>query len=520
MEIPLVKRVIVVTTAYPSAGQPYRNMFVHTRLRHYLRRGIETVVLVIDNSLAVSTSRTFEGVTVLEGNAEYAAGELEKRKLDTVLIHFISPGWFRTLRPVLKGRRTIVWLHGFEAEAWHRRWYNATGSYKDLQNLVGKRTTTYAARRRFFRDLVEAEDLDLHFVAVSDWFFQHVLVPDAGIPADRCTVIPNPVDLELYPYRRKRAEDRLRILTIRPFTSPTYGNDLVVRAILHLRASPVFDQLRFSVIGEGPLFEDLVKPLRELENVNLVNRMLEPHEIAEEHSRHGVFLSPGRGDSQGVSRCEAMASGLVPVSSAVSAVPEFVADGVTGLLAPPEDWKGLADRIEQLAADPDLFLRLSDQAAAAARRQCGSDTIIEREIELILGTGLPTVASTGLARSQSESLQLALQDIDGEFARALRRLSVELRDRDSLVASLEKQLASSEETSEMRKRSFIKSRERARALEASLKRRMTELASVSGEADSLRAELDETKLALARRETPSEWIRRGAFLLKAGLRRG
>jgi glycosyltransferase involved in cell wall biosynthesis len=42
------------------------------------------------------------------------------------------------------------------------------------------------------------------------------------------------------------------------------------------------------------------------------------------------------------------------VGSAVSAIPEVVADGVSGLLVPPRDPAALAEALAALLADPDL----------------------------------------------------------------------------------------------------------------------------------------------------------------------
>ena len=55
---------------------------------------------------------------------------------------------------------------------------------------------------------------------------------------------------------------------------------------------------------------------------------------------------------------QAAAAGIPLVASRIGGIPEFVDDGVTGLLVPPEDPAALAAAIERVLADP---------AAAAAR---------------------------------------------------------------------------------------------------------------------------------------------------------
>lgn len=81
--------------------------------------------------------------------------------------------------------------------------------------------------------------------------------------------------------------------------------------------------------------------------------------------------------------CEAISSGLVAVSSNIAAIPEFVDDGRTGLLAPPEDYVGLADRIESLYFDHEKFQKLSQSGAREMVKQCGQVATIGQEIELV-----------------------------------------------------------------------------------------------------------------------------------------
>jgi glycosyltransferase involved in cell wall biosynthesis len=88
-------------------------------------------------------------------------------------------------------------------------------------------------------------------------------------------------------------------------------------------------------------------------------------------------------DTQGVSRDEAMSAGLVPVTSRVGAIPEFVDDSC-GCLAEPEDAAGLAAAIAGLYHSPDLFMALSAAAAGRVRRQSAQDIIIDRELHLIV----------------------------------------------------------------------------------------------------------------------------------------
>ena len=105
-------------------------------------------------------------------------------------------------------------------------------------------------------------------------------------------------------------------------------------------------------------------------------------EIAQLHKEYGIFIVPTRMDAQGVSRDEAMSSGLIPVTNAVTAIPEFVDDSC-GILAPGEDYMAMADGIDELYHKPELFLQMSANAAARIRSQTSKEHTIDRELMLI-----------------------------------------------------------------------------------------------------------------------------------------
>jgi glycosyltransferase involved in cell wall biosynthesis len=201
---------------------------------------------------------------------------------------------------------------------------------------------------------------------------------------DECDyeVLPNPIDTDLFAYTRKAPEDRFSILSIRPYDSPTYANDMAVSAVLQLAKHPSFERVRFTFIGDGPLFERTLAPLEGLANVNIQRRFLSQAEIAREHRRHGIFLVPTRLDTHGVSRDEAMASGLVPVTNALNVVREFV-DEDSAALAPPDDAAALANEISRMFDDPSLFLGRSAAAAERVRRQRGHEVVIPAELSLL-----------------------------------------------------------------------------------------------------------------------------------------
>ena len=70
---------------------------------------------------------------------------------------------------------------------------------------------------------------------------------------------------------------------------------------------------------------------------------------------------------------EAAAMGVCCLATNVSAIPELVRDGETGVLVPPEDPRSLAEAIERLARDPALRERLGLAAEEDVRTRFSAD---------------------------------------------------------------------------------------------------------------------------------------------------
>jgi glycosyltransferase involved in cell wall biosynthesis len=293
-------------------------------------------------------------------------------------VHFLDEGMWDAIRDAAETTRTVVWVHGADIQPYERRAFNYT---TPAEHERAKRES--AARQVFWQRVVARAPESMHLVFVSRSFAQEAW-SDLGmrLPDTRWQVIHNPIDDELFMGPPKEEQARLRILSIRPHESRIYANDLVAAVIRGLSAYPEFSSIRFHLVGEGPLFDENFAGLAAFENVKIERRLLRQDEIAALHREHGVFLVPTRGDTQGVSRDEAMASGLVPVTNLVGAVGEFTDPGVA-VLAGAEDVEGMVAGIRQLLADPAGFLRMSRAAASRVRAQSAADRVVDQELSAL-----------------------------------------------------------------------------------------------------------------------------------------
>ena len=93
-----------------------------------------------------------------------------------------------------------------------------------------------------------------------------------------------------------------------------------------------------------------------------------------------VFVMCSLWEGLGLVFLEAMAAGLPVLATRVSAVPEVVVEGRTGLLVPPSDDRALADAMLALARDPALRARLGAAGAERVAEAFGLERMVEETL--------------------------------------------------------------------------------------------------------------------------------------------
>lgn len=367
---------LLLTNHYPSYDDLYRNGFVHSRVTAYREHAVGVDIFRLRKNEPVAWHE-FHNIDVTTGSGKALQLLLASGAYKHVLVHFLSEDMWEILEEFIDQIKVTVWLHGAEVQPWWRREYNY-----DSEDKLAAAKVESDKRLSFWKKLLNPVPENLKLVFVSQYFAEEVM-EDVGVQlqSSQYEIIHNPIDTDLFSYQKKSIEQRKKILSIRPYASRKYANDLSVEAILALSEEPWFDELDIHMIGDGALFDELLEPLRRFSNVTIEKRFLTQTEIAEHHKAYGIFLCPTRMDAQGVSRDEAMASGLVPVTNAVAAIPEFV-DDASGVLAPAENSQTMADGIKRLYEDPELFLEMSANAADRVREQTAKRITVRRELDL------------------------------------------------------------------------------------------------------------------------------------------
>jgi len=152
------------------------------------------------------------------------------------------------------------------------------------------------------------------------------------------------------------------------------GTDVLLEALARL---PVGLHWRFVHVGGGPLKEKLAKRARVLGIAERITwrGALAHGEVLEEYRRADLFALACRvahdGDRDGLPNVlgEAQSQGLACVATRVSAIPELVVDGASGVLVQENDAAALAGALEALIRDPARRRALGEAGRARVRAQ-------------------------------------------------------------------------------------------------------------------------------------------------------
>ena len=150
------------------------------------------------------------------------------------------------------------------------------------------------------------------------------------------------------------------------------GTEILLEALA--RISPAL-QWRFVHVGGGPLLKSLQGRAARLGIEERVTwrGALTQDEVLAEYRKADVFALASRiardGDRDGLPNviAEAQSQGLACVATRVSAIPELVRDGQTGILVPENDAEALARALESLIADPARRRALGQAAQTRVR---------------------------------------------------------------------------------------------------------------------------------------------------------
>lgn len=206
-----------------------------------------------------------------------------------------------------------------------------------------------------------------------------------GVPAGRCHLIRNGIDVSAYGQQESRSESRQRLgIADGRFLvgavgrlSPEKGFDRLIRAVNDLtRQGHPIDLLIAGEGAERAALTQLIQQQKAESFVRLIGHLPDPRSFF--HACDAFVLSSL---SEGLPNVvlEAMACSVPVIATEVGELSAVIDSEVDGLLVPPDSPAALADSLRRLLADESLRTRLGESGRMKVESSFTFDRRIEQE---------------------------------------------------------------------------------------------------------------------------------------------
>ena len=156
---------------------------------------------------------------------------------------------------------------------------------------------------------------------------------------------------------------------------------ILANAISKLGHAEIYSNLKFLIIGDGPLYQDFVNQFEEEITAGKVCMLGRREDVQDILHAGDLFVFPTLHENLSLALLEACTAGIAILATNVGGNPEVIRDGVDGLLVPPGDAKALQSGIERLAGNPELRRTLGHSAKQRAIESFSQSKLL-KEIEL------------------------------------------------------------------------------------------------------------------------------------------
>lgn len=212
------------------------------------------------------------------------------------------------------------------------------------------------------------------FVVAPSNYLKHAMVK---LLDRNYTVIPNFIDLPNYFFRERILENKIKLLWVRSFHeiyNPFLAVD-IVKGLINRGFSVELAMVGSEKDGSMKLTKDYAHELGVVDFIRFTGRLSKPEwiDMAREFD---IFINTTNVDNTPVSVMEAMALGMIVVSTNVGGVPYLIENNLEGILVPPKNSESFINVIEGLYSKPSTGLEISRNARLKAENW--DWTIVER----------------------------------------------------------------------------------------------------------------------------------------------
>jgi glycosyltransferase involved in cell wall biosynthesis len=223
-------------------------------------------------------------------------------------------------------------------------------------------------------------------IAISEWIRRHAIEVE-GAPPEKIVRIYHGIDvasLQRSPDVRERVRASWGVAP-GEFVFGTVGRLIEQKgigdALTTFRAVP---NARYVIAGDGPLRSELEAQAARDGLRERVSFLGWRADVAEVLAGFDAFVMPSRWEGFGLVVLEAMAAGLSVIATRVSALPEIVVDGVTGIVTTPRDSAAMGKAMVELCENPERARELGRAGLQRAKTEFSAARMIDETVALYL----------------------------------------------------------------------------------------------------------------------------------------
>lgn len=199
-----------------------------------------------------------------------------------------------------------------------------------------------------------------------------------GFRTEKMTAIFNCFE-NITPYTCKTPHEEIRIITVGRFVKQKDYRT----AIKTIAALPCQQKIRFIIVGYGELEPQIRKWVSEEGVENITEIMINPDNIPTILCNADIYISTSLFEGMSNAIMEAMNADLPVVCTNVGDNDKLVAEGENGFICSEGDWKGLADRTNDLILHEEKRIAFGKKSKEILERNYDVETFRTKYIKLL-----------------------------------------------------------------------------------------------------------------------------------------
>lgn len=298
------------------------------------------------------------GIPSVDNHFQISGIEMKKMPLGGIL-DFVSPFKLARLIRSLEEKEVIIHVHNFKDAEIVARAKPLIGNSKIVKLVVTRHLVVRGKRSARWKSIFNAID---RLIFVSELAKREFLSTNPPIDGGKLAVVHNSITIPgQYENAQPSGLQTPVILLYIGRISPEKGIDVLIKAMAGLKDLP----LKLIIAGAGP--KEYTDRLYRLAEENGVREKIEWRGFVEDRFKiireSDICVVPSTTrESFGLTVIEGMSQARPVITTDNGAQPEIIRDGTTGILIRPGEPELLSTAIRKLATDPDLCLRIGEEA--------------------------------------------------------------------------------------------------------------------------------------------------------------